>query len=238
LLFYFNYFQDWDIFWDMQVSKKQELKIIASGLLSRKAVVMSAAEKNFNSLQELGMCMKASMLLPGVTGEVIRIKDHQVSDSKIERTWWRDWIGDRRGQSRFTQGSEPMVDSQLFQPIPYRAAIAEGCTHILTLRTLPDGQPVIKKLGLMEKLIMYRFFKRKLDMPDILSWMLNQLNKLVYAEDMLFLNKENRNFDESSPGPKTFCVALPIGTLSYLFVLFSVILIQLTLFLSSHPRYS
>jgi hypothetical protein len=35
---------------------------------------MSAEKKNFQTLHELTECMKASMLLPGVTGEVIRLK--------------------------------------------------------------------------------------------------------------------------------------------------------------------
>jgi hypothetical protein len=204
-------YKDWNVFWELQKSRKQELKIVASGLLTKKAVIMSAAENNFKSIEELGQCMKASMLLPGVTGDVIRLKGQQVVDSGIEKTWWREWLNDSRGSGAYIPGSEPMVDSQLFQPIPYRSAIKEGCTHVLTLRTLADGQPVIKKLGLTEKLIMYRFFKRKLDMPDILSWMKNHMHKLVYAEDMLFLNQENRNFDSNTPSPKVFCVALPKG---------------------------
>ena len=48
-------------------------------------------------------------------------------------------------------------------------------------------------------------------MPDLYSWMINQMHKLVYAEDILFLNEANRKFDKNSPGPKVFCVALPAG---------------------------
>ena len=59
---------------------------------------------------------------------------------------------------------------------------------------------------------MVRFFGRKLAMPDLLSWMTNQMHKLVYAEDVLLLNEANRNFDEKSQDPKIFCVALPKGT--------------------------
>lgn len=49
-------------------------QVVASGLLSEKAVVMSAANRNFQSADELAQCMKASMLLPGITGEAIRLK--------------------------------------------------------------------------------------------------------------------------------------------------------------------
>ena len=204
---------DWSNFYEQQISGKQELKIVASGLLSRKAVVMSAKKNNFRNVQELGKCMKASMLLPGVTGEVIRLKGSQiVDDFQMERTWWPEWTEDRRDKCSYEPGSEPLVDSQLFQPIPYRAALDEGCTHVITLRTVADGKSVVKNVGLMEKLIMHRFFQRKLKMPAIFSWMINQMHKLVYAEDMLFLNEANRNFDENSTEPKVFSVALPEGT--------------------------
>ena len=48
--------------------------MVASGLISGKAVVMSAENKNFQTFSELAECMKASMLLPGITGEAIRLK--------------------------------------------------------------------------------------------------------------------------------------------------------------------
>lgn len=35
---------------------------------------MSAREGNFQSLDELTECMKASMLIPGVAGDVVRLK--------------------------------------------------------------------------------------------------------------------------------------------------------------------
>jgi hypothetical protein len=49
-------------------------QIVASGLLSQKAVVLSAADGNFGTLPELAQCMKASMMIPGVAGEVVRLK--------------------------------------------------------------------------------------------------------------------------------------------------------------------
>lgn len=203
--------KEWDKFWELQTTKKLQLKVIASGLLTKKAVVMSAEAKNFQTVAELGHCMKASMLLPGVTGDVIRLKDQQLSGNNLATTWWKEWENDRRGAGDYIPGSEPMADSQLFQPIPYRAAIDDGCTHVLVVRTVADGQSIIKKLGIMEKLIMLRFFAKKLKMQSILSWMSNQLHKLVYAEDILRLNEANRKFDDKGAEPKLFCVALPPG---------------------------
>ena len=65
---------DWNTFWAKQESRNQTLKVIASGLLSKRSVAMSAEDGNFRNIQELANCMKASMLLPGVTGDTVRLK--------------------------------------------------------------------------------------------------------------------------------------------------------------------
>jgi len=198
---------DWEVFWEKQTSKKQVLKVVASGLLSKKAVVMSSENKNFQSLEQLTDCMKASMLLPGVTGEVMRLKNEQ--SNNIEKTWWREYVN--RKDSTLVKGSEPLSDAQMFEPIPYRSALRENCTHILVLRTRPDDISVTVKMSLMEKMIMKRFFGRKQGMPNLVGWMTMQYHKLVYAEDMLILNDANRDLDSSIEGPKIYCIALPKG---------------------------
>eukprot|EP01038_Epipyxis_sp_PR26KG_P008189 gene8189-11078_t len=188
---------DWDKFWEMQINNKIELKVVASGLLSRKAVVLSAKNKNFQSLAELAECMKASMLLPGITGDVIRLKGSQASGDNIAKTWWREYTS--RSDSKLLPGSEPMSDALIFEPVPYRSAIRENCTHVIVLRTRADNQSVTVKMGILEKLIVSRFFGRKQGLPDLVDWMLNQYHKLVYAEDMLILNEANRDMDDSEP---------------------------------------
>ena len=40
---------------------------------------------------------------------------------------------------------EPLADAMLFEPIPYRAALAEGATHVLVLRTRPDGVNLVRE---------------------------------------------------------------------------------------------
>lgn len=65
---------DWETFYNRQISKNQTLKVVASGLLSKKSVAMSVEDNNFHSLQDLANCMKASMLLPGVSGDTVRLK--------------------------------------------------------------------------------------------------------------------------------------------------------------------
>jgi hypothetical protein len=43
-------------------------------VVSQKAVVLSAADKNFQTLPELTDCIRASMLIPGICGDVVRLK--------------------------------------------------------------------------------------------------------------------------------------------------------------------
>lgn len=77
---------DWNTFWAQQTSRNQTLKVVASGLLSKRSVAMSAEDGNFRTVQDLANCMKASMLLPGVTGDTVRLKGDQVAEN-IEQTW-------------------------------------------------------------------------------------------------------------------------------------------------------
>jgi hypothetical protein len=118
-----------------------------------------------------------------------------------------------RRRSHIVQGSEPLADALIYEPIPYRSAIKENCTHILVLRTRADNLSVTTKLGLAEKLVMSRFFGRKNGLPDAVAWMLNQYNKLIYAEDMLVLNEANKVEDDDNDAPTIFTIALPSGEL-------------------------
>ena len=104
-----------------------------------------------------------------------------------------------------------MSDALIFEPLPYRSAIRDNCTHVIVLRTRADDQSVTVKMGTMEKMIMSRFFGRKLGLPHFVTWMTKQYHKLVYAEDVLILNDANKDFDDSSSKPKIFCLALPPG---------------------------
>lgn len=54
-------------------------------------------------------------------------------------------------------GSEPLVDALVFEPIPYRSAVRDNCTHILVLRTTPDGVSITKRMSLAQKLIVNRY---------------------------------------------------------------------------------
>lgn len=187
-----------ETFWKHQVDKTMELKVIASGLLTEQPVVLSAASNNFQTTPELALCLKASMAMPGITGEVIRLRDNQVLSGNIATTWWRDYSG--RWDNNLTAGSEPLLDALIYEPIPYRSAVNENCTDILVLRTRPDNITVTGKAGLVTKLIGARFFGRKQGLPNLQKWMNDMQHRLRYAEDMLVLNEANKETIREAKG--------------------------------------
>lgn len=68
--------------------------------------------------------------------------DAQWADSKWKRQTWR------------ADDVEPYVDALIYEPIPYRTAVDYGCTHVLVLRSYPDGKLLPKSLlGLFESLV-------------------------------------------------------------------------------------
>ncbi|CBJ30949.1 conserved unknown protein [Ectocarpus siliculosus] len=100
---------DWEGFWKKQAT--QPLHVIASGVTSKKAVVMTSKGGHFGTLRELTECMRASMLLPGITGPMVTLPNVD----------------------------EPLVDSQLYEQIPFQTALDDECTHVLVMRSRPDG---------------------------------------------------------------------------------------------------
>lgn len=80
---------NWEAFWRKQVTGELPLKIVASGLLSCKSVVLSAEQLNFRDLDELSQCMKASMCLPGIAGDAVRL---QVPSISLISTCWTNNI--------------------------------------------------------------------------------------------------------------------------------------------------
>lgn len=63
---------NWTSFWNKQ--HQQPLKVIVSGLLSESSIPLSAEDDNFHTVDELAECIKASMALPGITGDVVRLR--------------------------------------------------------------------------------------------------------------------------------------------------------------------
>lgn len=104
-----------------------------------------------------------------------------------------------------------MADAVIFEPLPYRSALKDNCTDVIVLRTRADNVSVTVKMGLMEKMIMTRFFGRKQGLPDLVGYMHKQFHKLIYAEDILALNAANQRYIEDDSSPRLFGIALPPG---------------------------
>lgn len=174
---------DFDRLWAGQPD--QPLRVVASALTSECSVALGSDEGSWRSLPELAHCMRASMLLPGICGPVVPLNNS-------------------RGEV------EPHADAMLFEPIPYRLAVREGATHVLVLRTRPDGVNVVRRQSIFERLIAWRFFERKMRMPHMYKHMRDQQHRQRYAEDILLLNEAAKQSQadsgihirwRSGPGP-------------------------------------
>lgn len=195
---------DWNKFVEMQ--KVQPLKVIASGLKSEKAIIMDMEKGYFRTLDELTRCQHASCLLPGIAGPVMNIhKSNKMGTS--DRFLAANGIKN--------DDYEPMADALLYEPMPYHSAVAEGATHVIVLRTRPDGIDVTGKSSVFEKFILRRFFARKNKLPNMFRRMRRQLHKKVYAASVIELNEaalDNRDPMDTSSGPQLLPIALPPGS--------------------------
>ena len=87
---------------------------------------------------------------------------------------------------------ELLADAQLYEPLPYRSALADGCTHVLVLRTRPDGLNCARVVSMAEKAIYHRWFIRKNGLDEICAYMSEGGHRRVYAEDIALLNECSR----------------------------------------------
>jgi predicted acylesterase/phospholipase RssA len=195
---------DWENFKEMQ--KKQPLKVIASSLHQEKAIVLDMERGNFDSIADLARCMHASCLLPGIAGPVMNINKKPGKN------------GDNRkmvlGNNLDPDQYEPLADALMFEPMAFQPAVDEGATHVVVLRTRPDGSDVSGKSSIPERMIFRRFFRKKNNLRNMYRYMRKHLHKRKYAESVLALNKaatDDRDYRDTS-APHLMTVALPPGS--------------------------
>lgn len=87
------------------------------------AISLRSGDGHFDSFEGLLTCLKSSMCVPGVAGPPVRL-NVTCSETREER-------------------EEVLADALIFEPIPFRTAVEDGCTHVVTLRTRPDGAEVL-----------------------------------------------------------------------------------------------
>ena len=189
---------DWEKFEEMQ--KVQPLKIVSSGLKRGRSVVLDMEKGNFENRQELADCMHSSCLLPGIAGPLMNLDTRENGGGKLK-------LGNRIDEPHL----EPLADALIFEPLPYKTAIENGATHVVVLRTRPDGTDVAGKSSIFERLIVRRFFLRKNKLPNIYKYMRKHLHKRIYSEQVIALNDAAHDFRDytgvSSPHMMPIAVA-------------------------------
>jgi len=187
-----HYPLDWETF--ERNNEHQQLHVVAAAPLTRRSISLSQKEGHFNSKQELFECMKASMCVPGLAGPPQYLPGDQGGE-KLHRLG-EDW-GSMSGRC------EPLVDALLYEPIPYRQAVADGATHVLVLRTRSEATEVLgehNQGGIWEHHICDNYFKRY-GLNGAASFMKACGDKRIYAEDVLTFNSAAAGDGVKVPGP-------------------------------------
>lgn len=115
-------------------------------------MVLDWKHKNFTDVESLALCMRASMLLPGLAGPVVRLPAVHAESTNISA---QDGpVVAACALPRFSPPpprglvSEPLADALLFEPVPYRSAVREGHDFVLVLRSRPDALSVQRLRGI------------------------------------------------------------------------------------------
>ncbi|KAL3934444.1 MAG: hypothetical protein SGBAC_009847 [Bacillariaceae sp.] len=157
--------------------KKQPLRIVASAVDADGNMFSKVfgSDDFFNSttmqIQQNGnrhglfACMQASMAVPGATGPPVRL--HSAMNEDVVHSCF---------------------DAFCFEPIPYRSAVEEGATHVLTLCTRPEGFKLKTKPGMYDKGIAPLYFKSQ-GMSNVAEYFKKGGQQYIYAEDLLTLEK-------------------------------------------------
>ncbi|PFH38404.1 phospholipase, patatin family protein [Besnoitia besnoiti] len=184
---------DWDRF--RVNDSRQPLKVVTSGLWSQRAIVLDSQHGNIRDLPSLMACMRASMLLPGLAGPVVHLPVY--SESTNLTPHYLPLIAPSALPRFAPQApcglvSEPLADALLYEPVPFRSAIADGYNHVLVLRSRPDGKRVGRLGGIeaaVENRVARRFFAGKHKLRHVYEYMRQRKHRIRYMKDMLMLNE-------------------------------------------------
>lgn len=174
--------------------KKQRLRIVSSAVDADGNMFSKVfgTDDFFNSTmmqtqqnggrKGLFACMQASMAVPGATGPPVRLHS-AMNDNEVHSCF----------------------DAFCFEPIPFRSAVEEGATHVLTLCTRPEGFKIKTKTGMYDKGIASVYFKSH-GMHNVAEYFKNGGQLFVYAEDLLTLEegKVSKSSPVLVPPPKIF----------------------------------
>ncbi|CAM9523444.1 unnamed protein product, partial [Heterosigma akashiwo] len=163
----------WDVFW--RNNQLQPLNVIVSavgGPGRPRARRLSAAGGHFATPDQLLHCLKASSNVPAAVGPPLRFPAFDPA---------REYAAEDR--------RELLSDALVCEPMPYRSAAADGCTHVLVLRTRPNGAEVCgKNQPFYESTMCQRYCTRDYDLPGMAGHFGRLDNVRIYADDVLTLN--------------------------------------------------
>jgi len=220
---------DYETFVERQ--KIQPLKVVATGLSSEKAVLLSHEGGHFDSLEDLCNSLHASCLLPGIAGPVMNVlkRISRNSKGKAESVTPTSSNVTQQKKPNFLlrnihrkrelndEDYEPLGDAMLSAPIPYDIAHDEGATHVLVIRSSSDGTNLMEVPPIMAWIgsrIYKRYFLKKNHLPRMYKRsQTEQRHQRVYAKTILELNKR-ANFPPSadSDEDQTMTIALEPGS--------------------------
>jgi len=210
----------------------QPLKVVATGLSSEKPFVLSHEGGHFDTVEDLCNSLHASCLLPGIAGPVMNVLKSIRSDKKMRpkkhtntSTNTNEPHQQQKQKPNFVlrnthrkrhhndEDYEPLGDAMLSAPIPYDIAHEEGATHVLVIRSSPDGSNLLAAPSVMAwigSMIFKRYFLKKNHLPGIYKRsQTEQRHQRVYANTILELNaRANFPPPSSSNEHQTMTIAL------------------------------
>lgn len=134
-------------------------------------------------------CLEASALVPGAAGpplQLIRSKNRKNVEEKGRFPRWRSG---KELNRRKEQNSHLCFDAFCYEPIPYRSAVEKaGATHVLALRSRPDGCVVETKQHMYEKIVAPIYFRQN-GMKQVAKWFAGGGSQYRYIEDVLTLEE-------------------------------------------------
>ncbi|KAL3806177.1 hypothetical protein ACHAXA_000693 [Cyclostephanos tholiformis] len=133
-------------------------------------------------------CLEASMLVPGAAGppiQLIRSKNRQFVE---QRGRFFMFLSRRELNRRKVINSHICYDAFCYEPIPYRSAVEKAnATHVLALRSRPDGCVVESRQHMYERIVAPLYF-RKHGISQVAKLFSSGGSQYRYVEDILTLN--------------------------------------------------
>jgi hypothetical protein len=119
-------------------------------------------------------CLESSMLVPGAAGPPVKLLRSK----------------DRANVANYgiANSTSYCFDAFCYEPIPYRSAVEDGATHVLALRSRPDGCFLETKPYTYEKIVAPVYFRLN-GIPRVGEFFEKQGSQYRYLEDVLTLDE-------------------------------------------------